>query len=294
MTIDPIRYEMFVHRLMNIAEEGRIALQKVCASPIVVQGGECMASFYEADGTTVLSASGHLRFSAGCEDAVKKVIEYYSENPGIHDGDQFYMNDPYIASTHVYDEMVVKPIFVNGELIAWTASMTHTADTGGVLRGGATEIFHEGVRSCGIKLMERRQAAARRFQEPDRAMSRPRLCRARPEIPYRVEQCLRTWLSATDREIRLDFVRAACKKLNEDSERMARARLAGLPDGTWRSRIHTTATNIRTGQPKVIRIVCTMTKSGTRSSLTMAGPANRMKMRPTRPMSVAGDSSLSR
>ena len=32
--------------------------------------------------------------------------------------------------------------------------MTHTADTGGILRGGATEIFHEGVRSCGIKLME--------------------------------------------------------------------------------------------------------------------------------------------
>ena len=126
MNVDPIRYEMFVHRLMNIAEEGRIALQKVCASPIVVQGGECMASFYEADGTTILSASGHLRFSAGCEEAVKKVIEYYSENPGIFDGDQFFMNDPYIASTHVYDEMVVKPIFAEGELIAWTASMTHT------------------------------------------------------------------------------------------------------------------------------------------------------------------------
>ncbi|MHA1108409.1 MAG: hydantoinase B/oxoprolinase family protein, partial [Alphaproteobacteria bacterium] len=153
--IDPIRYEMFVHRLMNIGEEGRIALQKVCASPIVVQGGECMSSFYEADGTTIMSASGHLRFSAGCEDAVKKTIEYYSENPGIFDGDQFFMNDPYIASTHVYDEMVVKPIYANGKLIAWTASMTHTADTGGMLRGGATEIFHEGVRSCGIKLMER-------------------------------------------------------------------------------------------------------------------------------------------
>ena len=121
--IDPIRYEMFVHRLMNVAEEGRIALQKVCASPIVVQGGECMSSFYEANGTTILSASGHLRFSAGCEDAVKKVIEYCSDNPGIFDGDQFFMNDPYIASTHVYDEMVVKPIFAKGKLIAWTASI---------------------------------------------------------------------------------------------------------------------------------------------------------------------------
>ena len=43
---------------------------------------------------------------------------------------------------------------------------------------------------------------------------------------------------------------------------MARARLAGLPDGTWRSKIYTTATNIQTGEPKIIRILCAMTKKG--------------------------------
>jgi N-methylhydantoinase B len=262
VTLDPIRYEIFVHRLMNIAEEGRIALQKVCASPIVVQGGECMASFYEADGTTVLSASGHLRFSAGCEDAVKKVIEYYSENPGIFDGDQFYMNDPYIASTHVYDEMVVKPIFVNGELIAWTASMTHTADTGGVLRGGATEIFHEGVRSCGIKLMENNKLRLDVFRNLTEQCRDPGYVGL--DLKSRIASnnvCARGFLQLVEK-YGLDFVRAACMKLNEDSERMARARLASLPDGTWRSRVHTTATDINTGKPKVIRIVCTMTKTG--------------------------------
>jgi N-methylhydantoinase B len=262
VTIDPIRYEMFVHRLMNIAEEGRIALQKVCASPIVVQGGECMASFYEADGTTVLSASGHLRFSAGCEDAVKKVIEYYSENPGIHDGDQFYMNDPYIASTHVYDEMVVKPIFVESELIAWTASMTHTADTGGVLRGGATEIFHEGVRSCGIKLMENNKLRLDVFKNLTEQCRDPGYVGL--DLKSRIASnnvCARGFLQLVEK-YGLDFVRAACKKLNEDSEHMARARLASLPDGTWRSRVHTTATDIHTGKPKVIRIVCTMIKTG--------------------------------
>jgi N-methylhydantoinase B len=261
VTIDPIRYEMFVHRLMNIAEEGRIALQKVCASPIVVQGGECMASFYEADGTTVLSASGHLRFSAGCEEAVRKVIEYYSENPGIYDGDQFYMNDPYIASTHVYDEMVVKPIFVNGEMIAWTASMTHTADTGGTLRGGATEIFHEGVRSCGIKLMEGGKLRLDVFKNLTEQCRDPGYVGL--DLKSRIASnnvCARGFLQLVEK-YGLEFVRAACKKLNEDSERMARARLSGLPDGTWRSRIHTTATDINTGRPKIIRIVCTMIKT---------------------------------
>ncbi len=262
MNIDPIRYEMFVHRLLNIAEEGRIALQKVCASPIVVQGGECMASFYEADGTTIMSASGHLRFSAGCEDAVKKVIEYYSENPGINDGDQFFMNDPYIASTHVYDEMIVKPIFAEGELIAWTASMTHTADTGGVLRGGATEIFHEGVRSCGIKLMERgvlRNDIFRNLTEQCRDPDYVGL-----DLKSRIASnnvCARGFLQLVDK-YGLGFVRAACTKLNEDSERMARARLASLPDGTWRSKVYTTATNIKTGEPRVITVCCAMTKTG--------------------------------
>jgi N-methylhydantoinase B len=260
VNVDPIRYEMFVHRLVNIAEEGRIALQKVCASPIVVQGGECMASFYEADGTTILSASGHLRFSAGCEEAVKKVIEYYSENPGIFDGDQFFMNDPYIASTHVYDEMVVKPIFADGELIAWTASMTHTADTGGMLRGGATEIFHEGVRSCGIKLMERGRLRLDVFNNLTRQCRDPDYVGL--DLKSRIASnnvCARGFLQLVDK-YGLEFVRAACQKLNVDSERMARARLAGLPDGTWRSRVYATATDIRSGRPKVVRIVCTMTK----------------------------------
>ena len=194
--VDPVRFEMYVHRLVSISEEGRIALQKVCASPIVVQGGECMSAFYAADGTTIHTASGHLRFAAGCEDAVKAVLNIYAENPGIHDGDQFYLNDPYVASTHVYDQMIVKPIFHNEKLVAWTASMTHTADTGGILRGGSTEIFHEGVRTSGIKLVEGGVSAQGRFQHPDRAVPRSQLRRSRPEITHRRQQRLRPRLPA--------------------------------------------------------------------------------------------------
>ena len=77
--------------------------------------------------------------------------------------------------------------------------------------------------------------------------------------------CARGFLQLVEK-YGLEFVRAACKKLNEDSERMARARLAALPDGTWRSKIYTTATDIHTGHPKIIRIACAMTK--VRDSIT--------------------------
>src|SRR5205823_14656622 len=62
--LDPVKYETFFHRLWAIGEEGRSSIQRVTASPIVSQGGECMASFYTAEGAMILACSGHLRFAA--------------------------------------------------------------------------------------------------------------------------------------------------------------------------------------------------------------------------------------
>ena len=247
---------MYVHRLVSIAEEGRIALQKVCASPIVVQGGECMSAFYAADGTTIHTASGHLRFSAGCEDAVKAILGLYSENPGIHEGDQFYLNDPYIASTHIYDQMIVKPIFHGGALVAWTGSMTHTADTGGVMRGGATEIFHEGVRSCGIKLVEGE------VLRNDVFLNLTEQCRDPEYVGLDLKSriaannvCARGFVQLIEK-YGIDFINGANAKLVADSEAMARARLRSLPDGVWRSVTFGSATDIHSGDAKPLRIEC--------------------------------------
>jgi len=163
-TLDPIRYEMFLHRLWAIGEEGRMTLQRVTASPIVSQGGECMSSFYDETGTMVLACSGHLRFAAATSDAIRNLMQRFSKTPGFHDGDQFFFNDPYVAGSHTYDMMIVKPIFFRGELIGWTATSTHTADTGGVLRGGAYEIFHEGICIPGLKIVEKNEFREDVFQ----------------------------------------------------------------------------------------------------------------------------------
>ena len=80
--IDPVDFEIFAHRLWAIGEEGRIALQRVTASPIVAQGGECMCSFYDADGTMILACSGHLRFAAATSDAIRRMIDWFDERPG--------------------------------------------------------------------------------------------------------------------------------------------------------------------------------------------------------------------
>ena len=71
----PVKYQVFRNRLWAIGEEGRVTIQRVTASPIVSQSGECMCSFYNPQGVMTLACSGHLRFAAATSDAIKKLIE---------------------------------------------------------------------------------------------------------------------------------------------------------------------------------------------------------------------------
>lgn len=269
--IDPVRYEMYFHRLWAIGEEGRMTLQRVTASPIVSQGGECMSSFYDEKGIMVLACSGHLRFAAATSDAIKSMIEWFSTSPGFHDGDQFFFNDPYVAGSHTYDMMIIKPIFYQKKLIAWTATSTHTADTGGVLRGGAYEIFHEGICIPGLKVVERGE-----FRE-DVFRTLTEQCRDPQYVGLDLKAmiagnnvCAKRYLGLVEK-FGLGFVKAAGEKMIEDSENKARAKLRSLPDGTWVTRQYVTTLDRKTRKSVGQQLFCTMTKEKDKLRFDFAG-----------------------
>ena len=273
--LDPIRFEIFAHRLWEIGEEGRLAMQRVTASPIVAQGGECMSSFYAPDGTMILACSGHLRFAAATSDAIRKLVDWFGDNPGIREGDQIFQNDPYTAGAHTYDQMVVKPIFGQGELIAWTASSSHTADVGGPLRGGATEIFHEGIRIVGLKVVEGGE-----FRE-DVFRSIVEQCRDPQYVGLDLKSriaanniCAERFLQLVDKFGR-DFVVAAGQKLIDDAERLARERLRSIPDGTWKARSYGTLPNRKTGDADPYQIVATLRKRGDELDIDFDGTSDQ-------------------
>lgn len=274
--VDTVKYEMFLHRLWAIGEEGRSSIQKVTASPIVSQGGECMASFYTARGVMILACSGHLRFAAATSDAIGKLIEWYSVNPGFYDGDQLFFNDPYVAGAHTYDMMIIKPIFYEGELINWIASSIHTADTGGALRGVATEIYHEGIRIQGLKVVEKGE-----FRE-DVFRCLTQQCRDPEYVGQDIRSqiasnnvCARGYLELV-KKFGLEFVKACGEKIIEDSERMARARLRGLPDGTWSSRVFGSAWDRKGGGVKPYQVMCSMSKKGDELFFDFGGTSSQM------------------
>ena len=274
--IDPVRYEMFFHRLWAIGEEGRMTLQRVTASPIVSQGGECMSSFYDATGTMVLACSGHLRFAAATSDAIKSMIQWFSKSPGFHDGDQFFFNDPYVAGSHTYDMMLIKPIFYRNKLIAWTATSTHTADTGGLLRGAASEIFHEGIRVMGLKVVERGE-----FRE-DVFKTLTEQCRDPQYVGLDLKAmvagnnvCAKRYLDLVEK-FGPEFVRSAGEKMILDSESKARAKLRALPDGTWRSRLYASALESKTRKAQLVTISCEIKKQDDKLFIDLSGTGPQM------------------
>src|SRR5690606_33193664 len=90
--------------------------------------------------------------------AVKAVIDKVAVDGGLGEGDTYLFNDPYDGGTHLNDFRLVRPVFREGRLFCWLASVGHWLDVGGNVPGGynprATESFQEGFRLPPVKLIE--------------------------------------------------------------------------------------------------------------------------------------------
>ncbi len=266
--LDPVKYEVFVRRLNSVLEEGRQAVAMVSGSPAIVEGGEFMTSLYDGNGKGILTAAGTLFHVMGSADSIRHAIKEYEENPGINEGDQFFYNDPYIAGTHVMDQIVIKPIFYEGERVAWVGTMTHTSDVGGILRGASSEIFHEGVRIRGLKVVEGNRVRKDALQSITQQCRDPEF--VAQDILARIASnnvCTEGYLRLIDK-FGIEFVKTACKKLTEDAERAFREKLKKLPDGTWRERVYISRTKRVEGkeEPLPLKVICTLKKEGEKLS----------------------------
>lgn len=88
--------------------------------------------------------------------ATKSVAAFFHGD--TRPGDVMFHNDPCYDGSHIADWCMYKPIFVDDELLFWTVSKGHMADSGGPAPGSynpdAREIFAEGLRIPPIKILD--------------------------------------------------------------------------------------------------------------------------------------------
>jgi N-methylhydantoinase B len=156
--IDPVTFEVLSHRLHQITREMGIALERTGGTVTTTQQHDYNASLYQADGDIIAAGEtyGHHVVCAGF--AVKRILVAFGKEE-IFPDDIFLLNDPYIAAIHNPDVYIIAPIHYQSALVGWSATFVHVSDVGAITPGGdspeATEIFQEGFRIPGVKLVER-------------------------------------------------------------------------------------------------------------------------------------------
>lgn len=161
MAIDTVTLAILKGRLEQIADEMDATLFRSAFNPIIAEAHDASHGIYDAaTGETLVQGKSGLPIFVGVMAfAVKAVIDKAAKSGGVNEGDVWIFNDPYDGGTHLSDFRLVKPVFRDGKLFCFLASVGHWHDVGGNVPGNynpaATECFQEGMLIPPVKLYDR-------------------------------------------------------------------------------------------------------------------------------------------
>jgi N-methylhydantoinase B len=158
VSVDPVTFEVIRHRLLGITDEQAAKLRAISGSKNVTEMSDFNVGLYLPDGSVATMGRTILFHSYSMATMVRHVMLDCAENPGIHPGDMFIVNNPWKGAVHAPDMCIVAPVFADGELIFWSGALMHMQDIGGLAPGGmglpATESYQEGLQLPPVKLVE--------------------------------------------------------------------------------------------------------------------------------------------
>ncbi|MGB0506011.1 MAG: hydantoinase B/oxoprolinase family protein [Pikeienuella sp.] len=131
MTPTPARLQVMWNRLLAVVEEQAQTLIRAAFSPIVRECGDISAGIFDVHGRMLAQAvtgtPGHINTMA---EAVKTLRERFPIQ-NMKPGDIYMTNDPWIASGHLNDFLLLAPAFRDGVVVGFTSCTSHLVDLGG-------------------------------------------------------------------------------------------------------------------------------------------------------------------
>ncbi|MBI3460142.1 hydantoinase B/oxoprolinase family protein [Candidatus Acetothermia bacterium] len=151
--LDPITLEVLKNSVIGAAEEMNAALIRASYSPNIKERRDCSCALFDSKGQMIAQAENIPVHLGAMPFSVAAALKQFSK---LEPGDVIVLNDPFAGGAHLPDITFVTPIFVDDELIGFSANRAHHADVGGMrpgsIAGDATEIFQEGLRIPPVKL----------------------------------------------------------------------------------------------------------------------------------------------
>lgn len=236
--ITPGKLAIGTQRTADILDEGMDVFVRSCRSSMGV-AGDSVIGLFTAAGDLVNASCGTYLHVVLPTMILKYILKYYQDNPGIEDGDLWFANDAVYGGIHNPDMMVAMPVFYEGELVAWTAALNHTTETGAIEPGGmpvsATSRFEEGMNLPPIKIGSNFRLHAD-IEEMFVAfgMRAPQMVtvdlKARCTTADRVRKRVVEMCEKSGKK----YVTGLSRRMLDVAEQGARARISKFPDGIYR------------------------------------------------------------
>jgi N-methylhydantoinase B len=232
--LSAIRTQVMWNRLIAVVEEQAQSLLRTAFGTITREAGDLSAGVYDTKGNMIAQAMtgtpGHVNTMA---TAVSHFFRHFPQ-ASMKPGDVYITNDPWLGTGHLFDYVIVTPVFLGRRLVAFFASTCHVIDVGGVgMSAKANSSFEEGTLIP--HLMIRKQGRLN-----DELLS---VILANSRSPVEVKGDVLSLISANDtgarrlvemmKEFKLASLHTLARHILTQSEKGARAAIRALPEGEW-------------------------------------------------------------
>ncbi len=234
-TVDPITVEVIHNYLLSAAREMNRNLMRTAYNTIVYEVRDFGLGLYDRHCRLLAEAPGLAIFTRANDYALKKIVEFLGED-NIHPGDVILLNYPFWSSTHTLDVTASSPIFYEDQLVGFTAVKIHWLDLDQKDAGyclDTTDMHQEGlffpcskIYKRGVLNKELEDIIRFNCRMPERVLG---------DMNAQISSC-RTGERRVQELVKkfgLETFTQATAQILDHGERLARARLAALPRGSW-------------------------------------------------------------
>ena len=230
--IDPITLEVIRNALLTVTSEMKNVVVRTAVSPLWKDAGDVSCAILTPRAELVAQGVGDIPVHlATMPFSLKGILDHFPLD-SLEEGDVLIQNDPYRGgNTHLPDVLMTTPLFVAGEVIAFSAVRGHWTDP---YSATSREIFDEGLIIPPVKLYRRGQrnddlmnVILANSRAPEERMGDVRAQEAGCRIgAHRLHRIVERYGAAT--------TSTAMEEIIDHSERLTRAEISRLPDGVYR------------------------------------------------------------
>jgi len=232
--LDPVTLGVLGGAFQAIGLEMGHALKRMAYSPAAQQVEDLGGGLFTREGLEICESDTTPMHIGSIPAYVRGFMRRLEGR--VEPGDIIIHNNPYHGASHSPDLCVAIPIFDEGELLAWSASTIHLSDTGGVFPGIAIDVHDVWAESKiydSLKLYERGVRNEQLWQFFIDNTRTPSYVVGDTEAMIAAGRLgERRFLGLIEKYGR-DTVMQGVDEFLDYCERMMRAQIEQVPDGTW-------------------------------------------------------------